>query len=211
MALSCLLLASTSIWGQNAPLGKEVIRKFSERMAQNQTIHATFTFTLENLRENIRDSHQGSISLKGAKYILELMGMKVYFNGVTKWQFIPEANEVTISQPTSVEGGFFDDPTQIFRDYEKAFKSQFIGERVIGGKAIYEVDLYPEDISVPYSIIKIQFEKVTLNPVSIKYQGKDGNNYIIDIKTYRTNTPMSDQSFDFDPKAHRGIEIVDLR
>jgi outer membrane lipoprotein-sorting protein len=196
---------------QTAPLGKDLIKSFSEKMQSFQTIKADFSFTLENLQEGFSDTHKGDLSFKGKNYTLNLMGMKVFFNGTTKWQFIPEANEVTISNPTSLDGGFFDDPTQIFRDYEQDFKSRFIGEKIEKGVSLYEVDLYPEDLSAPYSIIKIIFKKQNLEPVSVKYQGKDGVNYIIEVSRFNSNMPINDSQFVFEPTKHKGIEIVDLR
>lgn len=202
---------NASGFSQAAPLGKDLIKSFSEKMQSYQTIQADFSFTLENLQEGISDTHKGKLSFKGKKYFLDLMGMEVYFDGTTKWQFIPEANEVTISKPTSLEGGFLEDPTQIFSDYEKDFKSKFVGEKVEKGVSLYEVELYPEDISVQYTIIKIVFKKQNLEPVSIKYQGKDGINYIINVSRFKANTAVRDQEFTFDPSKHKKIEVIDLR
>lgn len=198
-------------FAQTAPLGKDLVKSFSEKMQSYQTIKAEFSFTLENLQEGFSDTHKGFLNFKGKMYKLDLMGLEVYYNGSTKWQFIPEANEVTISVPTSLDGGFFDDPTQIFRDYEQDFKSKYMGEKIEKGVSYYEVDLYPEDISVQYSIIKLVFKKSNLEPVSIKYQGKDGINYIIDVKKFWSNTPIKDDEFVFNPSKHKGIEVVDLR
>ncbi len=211
IGLGVLLFAFFQVSAQTAPLGKDVVKSFSEKMKGYQSIKASFTFTLENLKENISDTHEGKLVIKGSKYYLDLMGMEIYFNGTTKWQYIPEAREVTISNPSSVEGGFFEDPSKIFTDYEKDFKSKFIGEKIESGKYVYEVDLYPNDISVSYSIIKIKFLKDNLEPQSIKYQGKDGNNYIIKVKKFKANAPAKDEDFAFEPKKIKGIEIVDLR
>jgi outer membrane lipoprotein-sorting protein len=149
--------------------------------------------------------------VKGKKYNLELMGMQSYYDGVTKWQYNKEANEVTISKPTVIEGGFFDDPTKLFKDYEKNFKSKFIGEQVVKGRNIYEIELYPIDLKTPYSKLNLTFDKKTLEPVQIKYQGKDGNNYIISVKMFRSNVIVRDERFTFEPKKHKGIEIIDMR
>lgn len=211
LTAGALVGASILALGQSAPLGKDLIKSFSEKMQAYQTIQADFSFTLENLQEGFSDTHSGKLSFKGNKYSLDLMGMEVYYDGTTKWQFIPEANEVTISIPTTLDGGFLDDPTQIFRDYEQDFKSRFIGEKVEKGVALYEVDLYPEDLSEPYSLIKIIFKKQNLDPVSIKYQGKDGINYIIEVSKFTPNASVTDQDFVFNPQKHRGIEVVDLR
>ncbi|MDY0197988.1 MAG: outer membrane lipoprotein carrier protein LolA [Tenuifilaceae bacterium] len=205
-----VLVGSTMLFAQTAPLGKDLVKGFSEKMQAYESIKAEFTFTLENLQEGFSDTHKGNLKFKGKSYFLELMGMQVYFDGKTKWQYIPEANEVTISEPTSLDGGFFDDPTQIFRSYEQDFKSKFMGEKIEKKVSLYEVDLYPEDISVPYSIIKIIFKKQNLEPVSIKYQGKDGINYIIDVKTFSGNQNLKDNEFTFTPAEHKGIVIVDM-
>jgi len=209
--ISALVFNCISLEAQVDPNGKDIIKRFSDKMRTFQTVKATFSFTLENLKEGISDTYEGKLLLKGKKYNLELMGMHVYFDGITKWQFIPQASEVTISKPKSQESSFFEDPTQIFTDYEKDFKSKFIGEKVEGGKSIYEVDLYPNDLNATYSIIKLKFERDNLEPFSIKYQGKDGNNYIIKVKRFRSNLPAKDEEFVFETKKHKGLEIVDLR
>ena len=202
---------SLTAFGQNAPVGKDVVKEFSEKMQKLSSLSAKFSFTLENLKEKITDTHEGDIVIKGKRYNLELMGMDAYYDGETKWQYNKQANEVTISKPTKVEGGFFDDPTKLFKDYEKNFKSKFIGEKVEKGRTIYELDLYPIDLKTPYSMLNLKFDKRTLEPVQIKYQGKDENNYIIKVKVFRSNVPLRDERFTFDPKKHKGIEIIDMR
>lgn len=202
---------SLATFAQSAPLGKDVVNSFSVKMQNLTSLSAKFSFTLENLKEKISDTHEGDIVVKGKKYNLELMGMEAYFDGKTKWQYNKEANEVTISEPTILEGGFFDDPTKLFKDYEKNFKSKYIGEKVEKGRTIYELELYPVDLKTPYSRLNLKFDKKTLEPVQIKYQGKDGNNYIIKVKVFRSNVPVRDERFTFEPKKHKGIEIVDMR
>ncbi|HPX05721.1 MAG TPA: outer membrane lipoprotein carrier protein LolA [Tenuifilaceae bacterium] len=205
-----LFFLSNAVFAQNAPLGKDVLSDFSKKMQSLQNLTATFTFTLENLKENITDSHEGKIVVSGKKYYLKLMGMEVYFDGTTKWQYIDEAKEVTVTTPTSLDGGFLDDPTKIFSSYEKDFKSKFIGEKYERNKQLYEVDLYPIDLKVAYSIIKLTFNKKNLEPETIKYQGKDGNNYIIQVKNFRSNTNVKDDQFTFSP-GKKKIEVIDLR
>ncbi|NVO10612.1 MAG: outer membrane lipoprotein carrier protein LolA [Bacteroidales bacterium] len=197
-----------NVSGQN---GKDIVNAFSVKMQNLTSLSAKFSFTLENLQEKITDTHEGEIVVKGKKYNLELMGMQSYYDGVTKWQYNKDANEVTISKPTVIEGGFFDDPTKLFKDYEKNFKSKFIGEQVVKGRNIYELELYPIDLKTPYSKLNLMFDKKTLEPVQIKYQGKDGNNYIILVKVFRSNVIVRDERFTFEPKKHKGIEIIDMR
>ncbi|MHC1704139.1 MAG: outer membrane lipoprotein carrier protein LolA [Tenuifilaceae bacterium] len=206
-----VICASITVFAQNAPLGKDVVKSFSDKMQNLKTLSAKFSFTLENIKEKITDTHEGDIVVKGKMYNLELMGMQAYYDGKTKWQYNKEVNEVTISEPTMLEGGFFDDPTKLFKDYEKNFKSKFIGEKVEKGRYIYELELYPIDLKTPYSLLNLKFDKKTLEPVQIKYQGKDGNNYIIKVKMFRSNVPVRDERFSFEPQKHKGIEVIDMR
>lgn len=205
------ILISFNLLGQENPEATQAVKEFSQKMQAVKTITATFTFTLENLQEKIKDTHQGKIVAKGNKYILEMMGMEVYFDGLTKWQYIKEANEVTISKQTTGDGGFLDDPSKLFKDYDKNFKSKFIGEHKDKNRTIYELDFFPKDLNLPYSAVKLQFDKNTLEPVLIRYQGKDGNNYIIKVKTFKSNLPLRDERFSFEPQKHKGIEVIDMR
>ncbi len=199
------------ISAQENPEATQAVKDFSLKMQTVKTINATFTFTLENLQEKITDTHQGKIIAKGNKYLLEMMGMEVYFDGITKWQYIKEANEVTISKQTTTDGGFLDDPSKLFKDYDKNFKSKFIGEHKEKNRTIYELDFFPKDLNLPYSAVKLQFDKNSLEPVLIRYQGKDGNNYIIKVKTFKSNLPVRDDRFTFEPQKHKGIEVIDIR
>lgn len=206
-----LVLVPFCIFAQENPDATQAVKDFSQKMQTVKTINATFTFTLENLQEKITDTHQGKIIAKGNKYILEMMGMEIYFDGLTKWQYIKEANEVTISKQTTTDGGFLDDPSKLFKDYDKNFKSKFIGEHKDKNRTIYELDFFPKDLNLPYSAVKLQFDRNTLEPVLIRYQGKDGNNYIIKVKTFKSNLPVRDDRFTFEPQKHKGIEVIDMR
>ena len=202
---------SVTVFGQNAPQGKDIVKEFSDKMQKLTSLSAKFSFTLENLQEKISDTHEGDIQVKGKMYNLELMGMEAFYDGETKWQFNKQANEVTISKPTAGDGGFIDDPTKLFKDYEKNFKSKYIGEKAEKNRTIYELELYPIDLKAPYSKLNLMFDKKTLEPVQIKYQGKDGNNYIIKVKIFRSNVPVRDERFSFDVKKHKGVEVIDMR
>lgn len=190
---------------------ENIVKEFSEKMQTIKSLSATFNFTLENLQEKITDTHQGKILAKGNMFYLELMGMEVFFDGQTKWQFIKEANEVTISKKSQKEGSFLEDPMKLFKDYDKNFKYKFIGESKSKNRTIYELDFFPRDLNLPYSSVKLQFDKATLEPVFIRYQGKDGNNYIIQIKNFKSNIPVRDDRFTFDVSKHKGIEVIDMR
>lgn len=208
LSIVFILLTST-VFAQDANV--EIIKEFSKKMQELQSVNTSFSFTLENIQEKISDSHQGKLIFKDKKYVLELMGMETYFDGKTKWQYIKEANEVTVSLPQGEEGTFLDDPTALFKNYDKNYKSKFRKEFKQKNKTICEFDFFPNNLDLPYSSIRLQIEKESLEPVMFRYQGKDGNNYIIKIKNFKMNQQIKDEKFTFDPSKHKDIDVVDLR
>lgn len=190
----------------------EIVNKFCYNMQNAKGVTASFTFTLENIQEKISSSYQGKLLFSDNRYILELMDMETYFDGTTKWQYIKKANEVTISTPMQTnEDGFLENPTALFKDYDKNFKTKFRREFSENKRTICEFDFYPRNLNLPYSLLRLQVEKETLNPVSFKYQGKDGNSYIITLKSFKTNQQHKTEMFTFDVKKYKNIEVVDLR
>ncbi|MGD9977592.1 MAG: outer membrane lipoprotein carrier protein LolA [Bacteroidales bacterium] len=210
VALLVSVLPLNTFAQENVDAAK-IVTDFSQKMQEAKTITATFSFTLENLQENITDTKQGKIIVKGNKYILELMGMEMYFDGEIKWQYNKEANEVTISKPSVTDGSFLDDPTKLFKDYDKNFKYKFIGEKSEKNRKVYELEFFPKDLKLQYSSIKLRLDKNSLEPSFIRYQGKDGNNYIVSIKSFKSNLPVREERFTFEVNKHKGIEVVDMR
>jgi len=209
--LSLLLILSSLVSLGQSGKPEDIVKDFSSKMQGLESLSALFTFTLENLQEQITDTHQGKILVNGKMFYLDLMGMEVYSDGQTKWQYIKEAKEVTISRMDMSENGFLDDPTTLFKDYDKNFKFKYIGQQKEKNRVLHEVDFFPRDLNLPYSSVKIQFDAYTFEPFLIRYQGKDGNNYIIQIKSFKSNIPLRADRFIFDVDKHKGVEVIDMR
>ena len=204
------ILTSVIVKAQDADKAKEILDKVSEKTKSFKTIKADFSFTLENLQEDITETYDGSIKIKGNKYAIDLMDAKTYFDGKTLYTFMPETEEVNVSEPDENEDGTIN-PAKIFSLYESGFKYRFIGEPVIDGKTLYEIDLYPESRDKPFSRIKLFIYKDNLTLESLKQMGKDGNNYIIKVKKFQNDLPFDDSEFTFNASAHPDVEVIDMR
>ena len=212
ITLSILLLLLTPLVAQSPEVlkAREILDKVSARTKSYTTIKADFSFTLENLQAQITDTHNGAILIKGDKYKVNLMGVDTYFNGNTMWMYMKEANEVNISGPDMMEDDSLN-PATIFSIYEEGFKYMHAGETTLNGKRVDIIDLFPEKRNQPYTRIKLFIYKDNLQFARIMQIGRDGNNYIIDVKKMETNVPADDSLFRFDASKHPGVEIVDLR
>ncbi|MCL2073296.1 MAG: outer membrane lipoprotein carrier protein LolA [Marinilabiliaceae bacterium] len=189
---------------------KELLDKISAKTKGYTSIKADFSITLENLQANTSDTYSGKILMKGSKYKVEVMGTEIYYDGKTMWTHLLDAKEVTISDASNSENDILD-PASLFTIYEKGYKYIYAGETTIGGKKVDIIDLFPEKRDKPYSRIKIYVYRDNLQFAKISQMGRDGNNYLVDIKKMEVNVPADDAMFRFDTKKHPEVEVIDIR
>ena len=120
----CSLILSGYVIAQNAenndPAAQKILDQLSKETKSYKSIKATFTYTLENKKENSKVARDGSLLLKGDKYKLEIAGQEIICNGNTLWTFIKDAEEVQVNEPEYEEGSI--NPANIFTVYENGFK-----------------------------------------------------------------------------------------
>jgi len=195
---------------QNVKKAKEILDKVSAKTKSYKTISADFTFSMENLQEDISETNEGTILIKGDKYKVSLMGVDTYFDGKVIYTYLIEAGEVNITEPDPEDDETLN-PATIFTIYEKGFKYRYAGEKTENGKVYYEIDLYPENRDKPYSRIKLLISKDDMSLYSLRQIGKDGNNYTVLVKSMKTNIPIDDSAFVFNAAKHPDVDVIDMR
>jgi len=199
-------------YSQQDPEAKKILDKFSEKTKSFKAYQATFTIISENHQNGDKSESKGSILIRGDKYKMLINKTEVYFDGKVIFNFSTESNEVSIVKPNKKKEDIFpDNPTKLFNIYTTDYKFHYLGDITENGRECYEVDLYPNDIKKKYSIVKLLIDKVKLELVSSKLIMKSGVHYIVNIDSFNSQANASDQDFVFDIKAHKGIEVVDLR
>ncbi|MDP4186671.1 MAG: outer membrane lipoprotein carrier protein LolA [Bacteroidota bacterium] len=207
-----ILSFSLSAFGQHDPKAKEILSRFSAKSKSYSAIKADFSISNINLQNKKKSHQQGSIILKGNKYKLNLMGSEVISDGRTVWNYLPESNEVNISKAGSQKDeSVLNNPSRLFRIYDKEYKYKFLREFTEGGKVLYEIDLFPFDLKKSYSRVRLQIEKESLELHSAKVFLKDGNQTTISISKFVPDFKVSSTDFTFDKKKHPKVEVNDMR
>lgn len=194
------------------PAGKKIMEEFTQITQSYPGIKISFTFTYIDLADKSENDYSGTFDMKGSMYLLNLNNTEIYFDGKTLWNYLPDEEEVNISEPAEGSEGStdFDNPARFFTLLGKDFFTKFIANDVHEGKTVQVVDLYPKDLNKPYSRIRLQIFKESHQLFSAHYFGKDGIQYI--LKVNRFNTPeLPDSHFRFDPARHPEVEVIDLR
>jgi outer membrane lipoprotein-sorting protein len=206
------LLSVFGATGQNDQKAREILEQTSKNMQSFQTISATFSFTMENAKMNLKEKNSGTLILKKNKYLVKLpdLGMEVYSDGKTVWNFMKEANQVTISN-TGEEGQGVIDPTAIFNVYQEGYDTKFVEDKSGNGKVISYIDLFPKDKEKEFVKITVGIDKAKKVVHSLVTHGKDGNLYGIYVTDMKMDQPVNDQEFVFSKSLHKDVEMLDFR
>jgi len=210
LSITLLSLFYISSFAQNTEKAKEILDKVSAKTKSYSTISADFTFSMENLQEEISETNEGKIIIKGDKYKVSLMGVNTYFDGSAIYTHLIEAEEVNITEPDPEDEETLN-PATIFTIYEKGFKYKYVGDGSENGKEFYEIDLYPENRDKPYSRIKLRILKDDLTLYTLRQVGKDGNIYTVVVESMKTDLPFDDNTFIFDSNANPDVDVIDMR
>jgi len=206
-----ILSLGTSTLAQDDQVAKRILDDFSSKTKTYKCIKAGFTLTSIDLKEETSDTYEGNITIKGEKFRLNVMDSETYFDGETLWNYLPDVNEVNISEPDPEDYIIQNNPFRLFDEYQAKFKYKYIGEISEAGKIQYEIDLFPINIEQEYSRIKIRIEKTSMDLHSAKYFRKDGYHFLVEISGMTANPEIPDSHFTFIPSDHPGVEIIDLR
>jgi outer membrane lipoprotein-sorting protein len=210
-------LGSVALHAQYDPQAKAILDKVSAKNKSFKTIKSDFTINISNLQTGESSAQKGSVMLKGDKYTIKLPDNEVYFDGKDVYNYLPDSKEVNISKPQATPKKntgtdiFISNPKDIFKIYQKDFKYKFIKETTLAGKAIYEIDLYPNDLSRKYNRIRMQIDKNSYLILSMRAFFKDGQQYAITFDKFEVNKEIPDSMFTFDQSKYPDAEVIDLR
>jgi outer membrane lipoprotein-sorting protein len=212
LAIISLIFSYTCLsTAQDQEIVKKILDDFSARFNSFSSIRANFTFTDINLREQTHDRYEGKITFKEKMFRLAVLETETWFDGKTLWNYLPDVNEVNISEPDPEDDIILNNPFNLFASYESRFTFNYRGELSEDGETFHEIDLMPKDLNLEYSRIRIRILTKSLDLLSAKYDKKDGNHYLVEISNIETNLNLPDTYFTFKTSDHPGVEVVDLR
>jgi outer membrane lipoprotein-sorting protein len=135
---------------------KEILDQVSEKTRTYSSFSADFTFSMENKEMEIDEKNEGSIKLKGQKYCVTLpdIGVEVFSDGETLWNYMKDGNQVTISNIDD-ENSELMDPSSIFTIYERGFQSKFVAETKVNGKTVYQINLFLIRMNMTFLKLKL--------------------------------------------------------
>jgi len=206
------LLVSVNLMAQQDPKAKEILDKLSLTTKSYKTIQIDFSFTLENKKNNVNQTNEGQVTLKGKSYRLHMpvFSMEVFCDGTTSWSYLTEAKECNINSVAEDSENSLN-PANIFTIYEKGFNYAFVGEENLAGKEVQVLDLFPTDKTKEFVKVRMYIDKAKSQIAKAQTFNKDGNTYTLVLKTMKTNIDFKDDYFKFDKSKYPGVSMNDMR
>ncbi|MDR1554025.1 MAG: outer membrane lipoprotein carrier protein LolA [Prevotellaceae bacterium] len=211
-AFMLLFLSITFISAQSD--ARKILDAMTKKINSYSSVSIDFNIVHEDNQNKITDTENGRIVAKGkdfCKFKITMSNSDIYCDGKTKWLYMKDVDEINITSADFDSEEMNDNPVKFFtidrKDMKYSYKKTFTENQ----KLLDEIDFYPKDRNAAYSIIRLHIEKNTNHPLRIKYFGKDGNNYTINVDKITPNLTIDDKIFDFDTTTYPNTEIVDLR
>lgn len=194
----------------HAQSAKSVLDKTSATFNQKGGIKATFTVKNFTGQKQTGTPITGNIQLKGKKFRLNAEGITTWFDGKTQWTFIPENEEVNMTEPTDEELQAIN-PYNFLNFYKKGFSYKFGKTQKFQGKDIFEVTLLAKSNKMDIKQVVLFVEKSSYQLLQIKFRQGTNNWVSITVNNFTGGLKLADSVFTFTEKDAPGAEIIDLR
>lgn len=205
----CLILLSIAGNGQ-AQEAQAILDQAAQAYEQSNGIKANFAIHSVVPQQNISESFEGVINMKGDKFKLETPDMITWYNGETQWVYLMRNEEVNVSTPSGDELQLTN-PTVLLRQYKKGFAVQYKGTSTTRqAKSAYDITLTPKKKS-DIQQVDLQIEKVSHIPAAITITDKNGATVSIHISKWVTGKNQADSFFSFNESDYPDAEVIDLR
>lgn len=207
--ICCLILVGLAGKTQ-AQDAQAILDKAAQMYEQSNGIKANFAIHSVVPQQNISESFEGIIEMKGDKFKLETPDMITWYDGQTQWVYVMRNEEVNVSTPSGDELQLTN-PAVLLRQYKKGFSVQYKGTSTTRqAKSAYDITLIPKKKS-DIQQIDLQIEKMSNIPAAITITDKNKATVSIYISKWETGKNQADSFFSFNESDYPDAEVIDLR
>ena len=202
-----LSLLTLTLSAQKDPEALQVLSDFSRKATEAPSVSIEFRLITNDSKESDVTTMSGSAIISGDKYKLELDDYNIWTDGSIVWNYLPDANEVTITETDPDDESFITRPSLLFTLYEEGYKIRLVEQTTNE----WVIDLYPEDIASDLIRIRLKIGKAQYDLNGAEYKTKDGITMTLIADKYDLTFKPAADFFTFNPTDHKGIDVIDMR
>tara|TARA_B100000929_G_scaffold270709_1_gene241058 strand:+ start:363 stop:1004 length:642 start_codon:yes stop_codon:yes gene_type:complete len=189
-------IMSFNVQAQSSQKAEKLLNEVSSKVKAYENMVIDFKYALENKAENVSQETRGDVSIKGEKYVLNLMGTTQVFDGKKIYTIIPEDEEINISDYVEEDSNSIT-PSKMFSFYEEGYNYQMDITQNVKGREIQYVKLTPKDSKAEIKNILLGIDSQTKHIYNLIQSQDNGTKVTITVKSFKTNQPLAKSLFTF--------------
>jgi outer membrane lipoprotein-sorting protein len=195
--LITIIILSISAFGQNENGAKSLLDEVAQKVENYQNIYIEFNHKFDNSDADVHQETKGNVTLKNNLYHLNYMGTEQIFDGNKIYLIIHEDEEVIIQNPSENDEETLT-PSKMFSFYKNGYTYEMGELKNIKGVKIQYVKLTPIDSNSEIVSVLVGIDKKTKHIYNILETGKNNTVTTLEVRTFKTNQPISEKLFIFD-------------
>ena len=206
--IQLLLISFVSISLGMTQNAEKILEDAAKAYEKSNGISAQFAANIQSEKQTISESFEGTIQMRGDKFVLITPDMRTWYDGKTQWTIYTD--EVYLSTPTGDDLQFLN-PMILLRTYKQGFNLSYKGESTADtGKMAYDIQLVAKGAG-DVEKIDVQIDKTSSLPVRMTVFMKNGVRSLFRISRMQTGVNQPDSFFVFNPKDYPDAIEIDLR
>lgn len=195
--LIAYLLISLTSFSQESAKAKALLDEVAQKIEGYKNIYIEFNHSLDNKEANVHQETRGTVTLKGNLYNLNYMGTEQIFDGKKVYLIIHEDEEVIIQNPSKNKEETIT-PSKMFSFYKTGYTFKMDALKTVKGVKIQYVKLTPIDSNSEIKSVLVGIDANTKHIYNIIETGENGTTTTLNIRSFKTNQPISENLFIFD-------------
>ena len=197
-----IMLISLTSFSQNSQDAKKLLDDTSKKVEGYKNIYIEFNHRLDNNEADVHQETIGNVTLKGDLYHLNYMGTEQIYDGKKTYLIIHEDEEVIIQKPSKNNEETIT-PSKMFSFYKTGFTFAMDALKTIKGVKIQFVKLVPIDSNSEIASVMVGIDAKSNHIYNIIETGKNNTVTTLEIRSFKTNQPVSEKLFIFDVLKYR--------
>lgn len=199
-------LFTTTLSAQNADKAKKLLDEVSAKVNSYENIYIDFKYALNNTETKTKQESHGNVTMKGDKFILNMLGF-TKMNDTQKIYTIVPANEEVVIEDAVVDDEESLSPSKMLTFYKEGYSFSWDILQNVKGRKIQYVKLTPTDSFSDFKHVLLGIDTKTKNIYNLIQSGKNGSNTTITVNSFKTNQPLSESLFIFDKSKYKDYYI----
>ena len=203
------LFSLNLVHSQNDIRAEKLLNSVSEKIDSSETFKINFTYTLENLIENINQDSDGSIVIKDDNYLLEFMGIKQLCDSKKVYSIVPENEEIIISNIDEDESETIK-PSKLLKFYREGYLILWDKKELILEKEIQFVKLIPINSNSDIDYLQLGIDISNNDIVKLIEIGKNKTKTILTVNQLQYDVEIDLNFFVFSEEDYPDYYIENL-